>query len=150
MIAIDPGRIKELGILGLSQSFGEFRLYCKTPALSTITIHLAKSHQFGSVITRFVSLLAFKRRHMSCTRWPGWTPIYVREHQKPFTGGREDVGRPFSRRTDCYKVCFRCPPTHLQHTQQSRNGLSEYVIYFPLGGSNRLSTSCVSDTTHQS
>ena len=25
---------------------------------------------------------------------------------------RKEVGRLFSWRTDCYKVCFQCPPTH--------------------------------------
>ena len=65
-------------------------------------------------------MAALKAIHVFKTRWPGWAPTCVKEHQKPFRGGREDVGSfrggrgDVGWRTDCYKVCFRSPPTHLQ------------------------------------
>ena len=52
-----------------------------------------------------------------------------------FRRGREDVGW----RTDCYKVCFRSPPTHLQLKidqqlllqVQIKDLVAQYAILFP-------------------
>ena len=82
-----------------SPFFGGFSLYCKTAEPSQPLIF------FWLNLIRLGTHMAIHILHKRA-----WEGQYVCKSIGNLL--RKEAGRLFSWRTDCYKVCFQCPPTH--------------------------------------